>query len=203
MGRYDGYAWAQPPAPVPDEQIVETIDTDVVIVGAGFSGCAAAVSAREMGLDVTLVEKRYRYSARGLHIGVANSRLLASEGIVNDIDELERTWVTVTGSRAKEQIIRLFLKESENAMNWLLDKTDAAGIPVSIFAGGYKGITYKEYVCTHLFAGGAATIVKLLHDTARDTGVHMTFNTAARQLVRGEGPDGPGTGRVEGIVVED
>ena len=127
MAKYDRYQWAVPPAPIPEEEISETITTDAVVVGAGFSGCATALSAREQGLDVVLLEKARRISVRGFHIAAANSRVLKANGIVNDVDEIAAEWIKVTGSRAKEEIIRLYLERSEDAMNWLLDKTRAAG----------------------------------------------------------------------------
>ncbi len=198
MGMYDAYSWGKAPEAISSDQIVETISTDVVVVGAGMAGCAAAASASEMGLSTILVEKRYRTSARGLHIGVANSKLLAKEGIVNDIDEICRTWISVTGSRAKESVIRRFLTEGEHAMNWLLDIAEQNGVGVRIFAGGYKGITYKEYECTHLFDGGGAMIVKMLYEKALLHGTQTMFDTAAKQLVKDDE-----TGRITGVIVED
>ena len=82
------YRWAQPPAPVPEENIVSDMTADVVVCGAGFSGITAALSAAEQGLSVIILEKGRDFAARGLHIGVSNSRLMRERGIVNDIDEL-------------------------------------------------------------------------------------------------------------------
>ena len=45
MAKYDRYQWAVPPAPIPEEEISETITTDAVVVGAGFSGCALRAAA--------------------------------------------------------------------------------------------------------------------------------------------------------------
>ena len=35
------------------------IETDVLVLGGGVAGCAAAIKSREQGLDVTLVDKAY------------------------------------------------------------------------------------------------------------------------------------------------
>ena len=35
------------------------IETDVLVIGGGLAGCFAAVRARELGADVTLVDKNY------------------------------------------------------------------------------------------------------------------------------------------------
>ena len=196
MGKYDRYQWAVPPAPIPEEDIAETITTDAIIVGAGFSGCAAALSAREQGLDVVLLEKSRRFSVRGFHIAAANSRALKARGIVNDVDEIAAEWIKVTGSRAKEEIIRLYLERSEDAMNWLLDKSEAVGNSPRIFAGGYKGSPYREFVCTHLFAGGAEFVVKLLFDQGVEKGVQVHFNSPVQQLIKENG-------RVTGVIARE
>lgn len=196
MGKYDRYQWAAAPAPISEDQITETIRTDAIVVGAGFSGCAAALSAREQGLDVVLLEKARRFSARGFHIAAANSRVLKANGIVNDVDEIAAEWIKVTGSRAKEEIIRLYLEGSEEAMNWLLDKTEPLGNTPKIFAGGYKGSPYREFMCTHLFQGGAEFVVKLLFDQAVEKGVHVSFRTRVEQLIKENG-------RIVGVIAKD
>ena len=45
------------------DNIVETIDTDIVIVGAGISGLAAAVQAGQNGNSVILLEKSGKSAA--------------------------------------------------------------------------------------------------------------------------------------------
>ena len=35
----------------------ETVTTDLLVIGAGFAGCFAAIRARELGVDVVMVEQ--------------------------------------------------------------------------------------------------------------------------------------------------
>ena len=49
------YEWEKAPEPISD--IAETVDTDILVIGAGLSGCACACSAAENGGKVTVVEK--------------------------------------------------------------------------------------------------------------------------------------------------
>lgn len=195
MGKYDTYSWGKAPEAIPEDLITETVRTEAVIVGAGLSGISAAVRCTENGLAAVLLEKGKRFSARGLHVGVANSRLLKENGIVNDIDEITKEWISATGHRAKADLIRLFLKESEPAMDWLLDKTDAANIPSYIFGGGYHGESYKEFVCTHIFGCGVEGLAELLLNQALDAGLDYRVNSPVRQLLRENG-------RVTGVIAE-
>lgn len=193
MAKYDKYSWGIAPPPIPEEEICETVRAQVVIVGAGLSGVSAAARCGELGLKTVLLEKGKRNSARGLHVGVANSRLLRQNGIENNIDDITREWMTATGHRAKIDIIRTFLKESEPAMDWLLDKTDARGIHSYIFGGGYHGEAYKEFVCTHIFAGGVEGLASLLLEEALSYGLDYRVNTSACQLIKEQG-------RVIGVI---
>ncbi|MDR2382067.1 MAG: FAD-dependent oxidoreductase, partial [Bifidobacteriaceae bacterium] len=64
-----GWSWDTPPEPIADADISETIDTEIAVVGAGISGCAAACRASQLGAKVVVVEKQGWPSSRGGHYG--------------------------------------------------------------------------------------------------------------------------------------
>ena len=55
-----GWSWEKPAAKIASEQIKKTVDTDVVVIGAGLAGFAAALAAAQEGAKVVLVEKNTR-----------------------------------------------------------------------------------------------------------------------------------------------
>lgn len=62
--------WAVPVEPVSEAQIVKTYTADVVILGAGYSGTAAARAAAEAGAKVLVVEQQQEKSFQcfGAHV---------------------------------------------------------------------------------------------------------------------------------------
>ena len=181
------YAWAVPPEPIPADRIVFEKKADVIVVGAGFSGITAALSASEMGLSVIIVEKGRDFAARGLHIGVADSRLMRERGVANDIDELRREFIRISTYRADEEVLQSYLNNSGTAMDWLLDKTDKAGITASLNTGYYRGWSYREFPGTHQFEGGVYAVVRLMLEQAQELGTEVIYNAPVRQLVKENG----------------
>jgi fumarate reductase flavoprotein subunit len=59
------YSFETPPPPIPESEIVEIVETDIVVAGAGPAGLAAAASAAEKGARVVLIEKFHRIAAPG------------------------------------------------------------------------------------------------------------------------------------------
>jgi fumarate reductase flavoprotein subunit len=59
------YSFETPPAPIPESDIREVVETDIVVVGAGPAGLAAAASAAEQGAKVVLLEAFHSISAPG------------------------------------------------------------------------------------------------------------------------------------------
>ncbi|BAK45379.1 FAD-dependent oxidoreductase [Eggerthella sp. YY7918] len=95
------HAWENPPEPIAAEDITETVECDVVIVGAGTAGVTAACSAAEAGAKTVLIEKSAEFSARGHDLGCVDSRIQKEAGIVFD----KRSCVnTIPRSRAIKQI---------------------------------------------------------------------------------------------------
>ena len=76
------YEWEIAPEPITD--IASTVDTDILVIGAGLSGCACAAAAAEKGGKVTVVEKTGSFNGRGGGFGAINSRYMEAQNIVVD-----------------------------------------------------------------------------------------------------------------------
>ena len=65
-----------PPEPVPDDQITETVENDIIVVGGGMSGFTTAVSAAEQGAKVTLFSAASAPISRGGSNYAKNSKVM-------------------------------------------------------------------------------------------------------------------------------
>lgn len=107
-----------------------TIDTDVVVVGLGGSGTAAALSAAENGAKVVGIEKAAMPGGTSVVTSGPlainpKSQVEAAGGDLVDKEALLQDWLaytTVNGKQdAKEEIVRLFLDESGPTEEWLIE----------------------------------------------------------------------------------
>ena len=57
------------------EPLQDSILSDLAIIGGGYTGCSAALSAAESGLLVTLIDKKIGFGGSGRNVGLVNSGL--------------------------------------------------------------------------------------------------------------------------------
>ena len=57
------------------EPLQDSVVSDLAIVGGGYTGCSAALSAAENGLSVTLIDKKIGFGGSGRNVGLVNSGL--------------------------------------------------------------------------------------------------------------------------------
>ena len=119
-----GYSWETPPAKVPEEQIAETLEADVVVIGGGISGLAAAARCTNRGLGCIVIDKKDRLSALAGQIAAVNTKVMAEKGIVIDKKQLAADWMKVSGSRVQEDLLWLFINRSAEGFEWMLDLTE-------------------------------------------------------------------------------
>jgi succinate dehydrogenase/fumarate reductase flavoprotein subunit len=190
-----GYPWEQAPEPITD--FAETIDTEILIIGAGLSGLATACSAVESGAKVTVVEKCANFNGRGGGFGAINSRYMEAVGATFDKPDAYAHWVAQNGSRAHEPLIAKFFRDSERASNWMLDKTDAVGAPVMVGDFFSKDTVWSEVPGYHmaflmppaegekpLFEYNPFLPATLLHADCVEAGVEFIFNAPAVQMIK-------------------
>ena len=52
-----------------------SIESDIAIVGGGYTGCSAALTAVENGLSVSLIDQQIGYGGSGRNVGLVNAGL--------------------------------------------------------------------------------------------------------------------------------
>lgn len=186
-----GYSWSAAPAAITD--ITSTVDTDILVIGAGISGCACACSAAENGGKVTVIEKTSSWNGRGGGFGALNSRYMERCGAVVDKVNAKQHWIAQCGSRVNEDLIVKFFNNSEESANWLLDKADAVGSTVMVGAFYSHDDVYAEQPGYHMVMGGtgmkssAFVGAELLYNDAMKSGAQFVFDSPAEQLVSKDG----------------
>jgi fumarate reductase flavoprotein subunit len=101
-------------------------DYDVIIVGGGGAGMAAAIEAHDAGARVALVEADTRLGgSTALSGGVyyaAGSRVQLARGISDDgPDDLFEYYLTLNQYRVEPALVRVLCDEAAAGLHWLMD----------------------------------------------------------------------------------
>ena len=177
---------------IPETEIIETVRADVVVVGAGLAGLCAAKRASELGASVALVEKTATISIRGGHVCSVNSKAWRAAGVVNDEKAFAREWIAACGNRCREDQVWLFVNNSEEALNWLIDMQARRGIRAKLVGARYTGSEYTERYGAHMFVDGSGKNVlqevgNNLYEESAAAGVRCFFETPGRYLEQENG----------------
>lgn len=184
------YEWEAMPAAITD--IVETVETDILVIGAGLAGCATACSAAEAGGKVIVVEKTSSWNGRGGGFGAINSRYMKEQGIVVDKVNAKQHWIAQCGSRANEDLIVKFFNHSEVASDWLLSKAEAENCFVMVGAFYSHDDVYAEQPGYHMVMAPQDSKLtstgfvgaELCYNDAVAAGAEFVFDAPAAQLVK-------------------
>lgn len=100
----------------------DTKQSDVVIIGAGHSGLAAAVSAAQQGAKVTVIEKRpfvglNTHSDRGLFASSLSPKGVPSYGDSPD-NHFHQSY-TAGSSLADVELLRAYVQKAPETLAWL------------------------------------------------------------------------------------
>lgn len=205
------WSWEKPMEKIPADQIKKTVDTDVVVIGAGLTGFSAALSAAEEGAKVVVVEKTRSWSARGGHITAFGSKVQKSMKVNVDAAEIVRRLIAWGQGRMDERLLWMFAKKCGACMDWAVDLAAKNDVKVTLWEGYYKGPTYTEFPVTHFFYNkdvsldytygnstgiGNVVLMPCFEKELKAKGVNIMYRTPAVQLIREKN-----NGRVTGLIV--
>ena len=105
--------------------ITETVDCEVLVIGAGCSGLVAANFAAMEGAKTLLIEKFDKGTGlRGSAIGAVGSRKQQEAGVNIDPQEICNDLVHYSLNNASMDLYQLWAAHSAEAVNWYCDLTD-------------------------------------------------------------------------------
>ncbi|MBN1368425.1 MAG: FAD-dependent oxidoreductase [Dehalococcoidales bacterium] len=199
------YNFEMPPDPISNSEILQTIETEIVVIGAGTAGLVCANAAVENGAKVILISASSHPIARGGSNHAINTKLARSLDINYDIGTNFKREIDRAGGRFDHDKWSLFAKKSGEAMDWLIDKMTAAGYEaviemgevdpdgiVASFPGSHGFLSSKMKTA----GAGQPFVVNTLANLAQSTGVQIHYNTVAKQLIREHNK----TGRVTAVI---
>ncbi|MBI4284738.1 MAG: FAD-dependent tricarballylate dehydrogenase TcuA [Chloroflexi bacterium] len=188
---------------------------DVIVIGGGNSGLCAALSAREHGGSVLLIEKapredrggntKYTGFFRFTYNGLADILPLAP-----DITEDERRRVElppysadmyyndimrITGGRADPELTTILVNSSRPALNWLAKWGLKSELLYDMVIRLGEKLYWEPGVCIRPKGGGKG-LVDALFSIVEAEGVTIAYEVTARQLLCDN------TGRISGVLVK-
>ena len=144
----------------------------ILVIGGGHAGLCAAISAREAGGDVTLIEAGTKIMRGGNSRHTRNLRAMhdaPTATLVDRYDE-EEYWqdlLRVTKGMTDEALARLMIRESEDLLAWLTQR----GVH---FQPSLKGTLSLDRT-NAFFLGGGCALVNTLYRYAEHIGVEIYY----------------------------
>jgi len=158
---------------------LEPMKTDVLVVGGGNAALCAAMTAREAGVRVLLLECAPKHFRGGNSRHTRNIRYLHDRG--NDYlrgayceDEFWDDLLQVTGGQTDAQLARLTIRESAYLGEWMYKHGCHFQPPL-------RGTLHLARTNAH-FLGGGKALMNAYYATAAKLGVEIIYEADVRDL---------------------
>lgn len=157
-------------------QMTPRDELDVLVIGGGNAALCAAMTARELGAEVLLVECSSKELRGGNSRHTRNLRMLHDEPtryLTGKYQE-EEFWedlLSVTQGRTDEKLAKMVIRESKGLDQWM----QAHGC---MFQPPLKGTLHLSRTNAH-FLGGGKALMNSYYRTAEKLGVKILYETEA------------------------
>jgi fumarate reductase flavoprotein subunit len=179
---------------------MKTLQTDVIVVAAGASGLAAAISAAQAGAKVIAFEKGATTggaASMGMGLFGVESRLQKLKQMGPSKDEAFRIFMDYTHWRVDAQLVRAYIDKAATTIEWLENLGVEFLEPAAYFPGG----AFTWHLVKPPMGGQpgpmiASAMIKTLTDRAKELGVQILLQTPVTKILkRGD--------RITGVVADD
>ena len=164
----------------------ETLETDIVIIGAGGAGMTAAINATQAGKTVILLEKMPYVGGNTTKatggMNAAETHYQKEQGIEDTVEQFVEDTMKGGHDINDRDLVTVMAENSAEAIDWL--DSIGAPLPKVSFSGG---ATNKRIHAPEDGSGVGAYLVTAFRRTLDDLGVNVMYNTKATELMMEDG----------------
>src|SRR5688572_26125454 len=152
---------------------------DVLVIGGGNAGLCAALTAREAGASVLLLESAPREWRGGNSMHTRNLRCMhdAPQDVLVEAYPEEEYWqdlLKVTGGLTDERLARLVIRASSTCRGWM--RSHGVRFQPSLSGALHTARTNA------FFMGGGKALVNAYYRSAQNLGVQVRYDTPIARL---------------------
>lgn len=203
-----GADWLGSAPEIGEGDITDTIETDILVVGAGNAGLMTAARAASAGAKVLVIEKAISSQTERHWIGAIGTKAQQEAGTEIDKNKLVAELAKYASHRCDERLIRLWANNSGEAIDWYAEQVKKYNPDVYLFhewdLGNGDHDTYycpatmhnfQDDIPEHDYSEATAHYgLSSLTQTLTDNGGEVRYQTSLVKLEQDE------TGAVTGII---
>ena len=198
----DAPDWLGTAPEIDPADIIETRETELLIIGAGNGGMSAAATAADLGLDFTLCEKTGDIQKSRHWFGAINTRYTEAAGAHVDEGRLLNEFSRYASGQCDQRVINVWIRESKDVVEWIDPILTAAGMKCAFdndIDHETGGTSYYLAPMEHYYSGKDAEGKSLDRNTIllhyiQERGYDVTYNHDLAKLVQDE------NGKVTGAI---
>ncbi len=200
----DATSWLGEAPEVAESDIVDTRDCELLIVGAGNAGMAAAASAAELGMDFIVAEKGAVVGQTRHWLGAVNSKYILEAGCEDNKGQVLNELARYASGKCDMRVWKVWIDESAAMIDWLDEILTGAGMTCAVDVDNQDptGGTYYYIPRTeHYYSGNDAAGNRLVRNEIferyiNSLGYNVDYETVLVKLEREDG------GRVTGGIFQ-
>jgi len=165
---------------------------DMIIVGGGACGLAAAVEAGQNGLNVVVIEKRHSTGGNAMFADgmlAAGSQVQKKQLLDVTPDATLQSAMEYSHQALNARVLRAFINKTADNIRWL--ENMGVQFHVDPYIPGQVLLTY------HIPKGRMKEVMRILKEKIIDLGVPIITDTQVTEILKNE------TGKVVGVKAKD
>ena len=181
-------------APVIDEaEVVETVETEVLVIGAGTAGLFAACAAVEEGAKTILIEKMdEEFGGSGIRdtLGAIGSRQQLEDGDNPDKFDVITELYRQSNGYGDQRLYKVWAGNSGEAIDWYTDRVTEGGLRFRHEVDSHsENVRYPIFDVGHSLQmsdteGAHGATANILKKYGQDLGLEIHYNTALLCLIK-------------------
>ena len=176
------WSWSTAPDPIADEDLSNTYDCDICVVGLGMAGCSSLYYALQKGYNVVALQKLETIHPGGTGFGAFNTSDPEKWGLEKwDMQTLMQTITDATDGKTNTRLVKRTMEKSGPVAEWFAANIPGAELSYVLIDGDHFGTEWKIDGFESNY-GGFGLVCDWMTQNAAESGATILYSTPAVQL---------------------